>query len=60
VDTPVLLFIGRNDVLSDAARNVASIVPGSRIEVVEGSDHNAYLEHIDVFLDLVGEHISCA
>jgi pimeloyl-ACP methyl ester carboxylesterase len=58
IDTPLLLFVGAEDILAEGVRNIASLVPGSRVEVVAGADHNAYVQCLDQFLELAEKHLA--
>jgi pimeloyl-ACP methyl ester carboxylesterase len=55
VDASTLVVVGSQDALTgvDAARTVASSIPGARLEVIEGAGHGPHLETPMAFARIV-------
>jgi pimeloyl-ACP methyl ester carboxylesterase len=55
VDASTLVMVGSQDALTgvDAARTVASSIPGARLEVIEGAGHGPHLETPMAFARIV-------
>jgi len=55
VDASTLVVVGAQDALTgvDAARTVASSIPGARLEVIEGAGHGPHLETPMAFARIV-------
>lgn len=58
--TPVLFITGSRERVfpAEMIRKVAELVPGSRVEEIEGAGHSSYFETPDVFNHLVNGFIS--
>jgi pimeloyl-ACP methyl ester carboxylesterase len=56
---PTLLIVGAESLIHPvrAIRALQQLIPGSRLEIVEGSAHSTYFERPEVFNRLVGEFI---
>lgn len=53
IAVPTLVICGERDVNLGQARRLAELVPGARLEVIEGVGHNSNLAAPDVFTELV-------
>lgn len=51
--SPVSLFVGADDFAAGPARTLAKILPNAEVHVVDRAHHNAYLQCLDEFLDVV-------
>lgn len=60
ITTPVTLFVGADDFLADPARNLAMVISHARLEVAEKAHHNAYLQCLDDFINLIDETVNVA
>jgi pimeloyl-ACP methyl ester carboxylesterase len=60
VDASTLVMVGAQDALTgvDAARTVASSIPGARLEVIEGAGHGLHLETPMAFARIVTEFLT--
>jgi hypothetical protein len=50
--------VGAIDFVVEGARNLATLLPSSRLEVVDGADHNAYLQAFDTFMGVVEDAVA--
>lgn len=59
VDVPTLVLHGSVDPLIsvEGGKSVASLVPGARLEIIEGMGHVLFSPVVDVLDDLIGGHI---
>jgi pimeloyl-ACP methyl ester carboxylesterase len=60
VDASTLVMVGAQDALTgvDAARTLASSIPGARLEVIEGAGHGPHLETPMAFARFVTEFLT--
>ena len=58
IRTPISIVVGAMDFVAEAARNLATLLPSARLEVVGGADHNAYLQAFDTFMGVVEDALA--
>jgi pimeloyl-ACP methyl ester carboxylesterase len=60
IRSPMQIVVGEHDWLADAARNLHSLVPGSRLTVVPGAPHNVYYQAAETYNRVVEEFLAVA
>lgn len=58
IKTPVHIAVGDLDFAARPAAALAEILPDARLTVLEGANHNAYLQSIDAFMRVVDHAIA--
>lgn len=57
IRSPMLLIVGELDNLRPAAERLHSVVPHSRLCVIEGAAHSAHYEKFDAYVQLVNDFL---
>jgi len=62
IKTPTLCIVGDQDGSTpvDLVRETAALIPGARLEIIQGAGHIPNIEKPDVFADLVAKHVKSA
>lgn len=60
IESPTWIAVGDLDFAFAPAKNLATIIDGARLTVLNGGDHSAYLQLIDEFLEIVDEALAAA
>ncbi|WP_161594112.1 alpha/beta fold hydrolase [Microbacterium sp. RG1] len=58
IKSAVTLFVGADDFMADPVRSLGATIPHARVIVAQDAHHNAYVQCLDEFVELIDEAIA--